>query len=88
MRCSDTVGDPAPAARRRVRPPAVEEVDEGATGLRPFECRGLTLTASYAVSFAAVQKHVAVLAGAGLVVKRSHGRERIVRLTAVLAEDV
>ncbi len=44
--------------------------------------------ASYAVSFAAVPKHVAVLAGAGLVVKRSHGRERIVRLTAVLAEDV
>jgi DNA-binding transcriptional ArsR family regulator len=37
------------------------------------------LAASYEMSFAAVQKHVAVLEGAGLVVKRSHGRERIVR---------
>ncbi len=37
------------------------------------------LAASYDMSFAAVQKHVAVLEGAGLVVKRSHGRERIVR---------
>jgi DNA-binding transcriptional ArsR family regulator len=37
------------------------------------------LAASYAMSFAAVQKHVAVLEGAGLVTKRSKGRERIVR---------
>ncbi len=37
------------------------------------------LATSYDMSFAAVQKHVAVLEGAGLVVKRSHGRERIVR---------
>jgi DNA-binding transcriptional ArsR family regulator len=37
------------------------------------------LAASYDMSFAAVQKHVAVLEGAGLVTKRSHGRERIVR---------
>src|ERR1700710_1087212 len=37
------------------------------------------LAASYDMSFAAVQKHVAVLEGAGLVIKRSHGRERIVR---------
>jgi DNA-binding transcriptional ArsR family regulator len=37
------------------------------------------LAASYEMSFAAVQKHVAVLEGAGLVVKRPHGRERIVR---------
>ena len=37
------------------------------------------LAASYVMSFAAVQKHVAVLEGAGLVVKRTHGRERIVR---------
>src|SRR5580698_5881302 len=37
------------------------------------------LAASYDMSFAAVQKHVAVLEGAGLVLKRPHGRERIVR---------
>jgi DNA-binding transcriptional ArsR family regulator len=37
------------------------------------------LAASYAMSFAAVQKHVAVLEGAGLVTKHPHGRERIVR---------
>jgi DNA-binding transcriptional ArsR family regulator len=37
------------------------------------------LAARYAMSFAAVQKHVAVLEGAGLVTKRPHGRERIVR---------
>jgi DNA-binding transcriptional ArsR family regulator len=37
------------------------------------------LAASYDMSFAAVQKHVAVLEGAGLVMKRPQGRERIVR---------
>ncbi len=37
------------------------------------------LAASYQMSFAAVQKHVAVLEGAGLVMKRPRGRERIVR---------
>ncbi len=37
------------------------------------------LAASYDMSFAAVQKHVAVLEGAGLVSKQPHGRERIVR---------
>lgn len=38
-----------------------------------------TLAARYEMSFAAVQKHVAVLEGAGLVMKHRHGRERIVR---------
>lgn len=33
----------------------------------------------YAMSFAAVQKHVAVLEGAGLVTKQNRGRERLVR---------
>ncbi len=33
----------------------------------------------YPMSFAAVQKHVAVLEAAGLVVKQRNGRERIVR---------
>jgi DNA-binding transcriptional ArsR family regulator len=37
------------------------------------------LAASYRMSFAAVQKHVAVLEGAGLVMKRPRGRERMVR---------
>lgn len=37
------------------------------------------LAERYAMSFAAVQKHVAVLERAGLVVKHPHGRERLVR---------
>jgi DNA-binding transcriptional ArsR family regulator len=37
------------------------------------------LAAAYEMSFAAVQKHVAVLEAAGLVSKHPHGRERIVR---------
>ena len=37
------------------------------------------LAASYDMSFAAVQKHVAVLEGAGLVTKEPLGRERIIR---------
>lgn len=37
------------------------------------------LAARYDMSFAAVQKHVAVLEGAGLVTKKMQGRERIVR---------
>ena len=37
------------------------------------------LAAAYDMSFAAVQKHVAVLEGAGLVTKKPLGRERIVR---------
>lgn len=36
------------------------------------------LAADYDMSFAAVQKHVAVLEGAGLVTKRPQGRERLV----------
>src|SRR5262245_55172785 len=36
------------------------------------------LAARYAMSFAAVQKHVAVLERAGLVQKRAHGREQLV----------
>jgi DNA-binding transcriptional ArsR family regulator len=37
------------------------------------------LAGRYAMSFAAVQKHVAVLEEAGLVTKQAHGRERRVR---------
>ncbi|WP_413450421.1 metalloregulator ArsR/SmtB family transcription factor [Georgenia phoenicis] len=37
------------------------------------------LAADYDMSFAAVQKHVAVLEGAGLVTKHPQGRERLVR---------
>lgn len=38
-----------------------------------------SLAQRYAMSFAAVQKHVAVLERAGLVAKRPSGRERLVR---------
>jgi len=38
-----------------------------------------SLARSYPMSFAAVQKHVAVLEGAGLVVKERNGREQLVR---------
>ena len=38
-----------------------------------------TLAAAYDMSFAAVQKHVAVLEAAELIVKRAEGRERLVR---------
>jgi DNA-binding transcriptional ArsR family regulator len=37
------------------------------------------LAKGYDMSFAAVQKHVAVLEEAGLIVKRAEGRERLVR---------
>lgn len=40
------------------------------------------LSAFYDMSFAAVQKHVAVLEGAGLVSKERRGRQRIVRANA------
>jgi DNA-binding transcriptional ArsR family regulator len=38
-----------------------------------------SLAERYAMSFAAVQRHVAVLERAGLVRKERHGRERLVR---------
>lgn len=38
-----------------------------------------TLARGYDMSFAAVQKHVAVLEGAGLITKHPQGRERLVR---------
>ncbi len=37
------------------------------------------LATAYDMSFAAVQKHIAVLEGAGLVTKKPQGRERLVR---------
>lgn len=37
------------------------------------------LAKRYTMSFAAVQKHVAVLEAAGLVTKHAHGREKLVR---------
>jgi DNA-binding transcriptional ArsR family regulator len=37
------------------------------------------IAAAYPMSFAAVQKHVAVLEKAGLVTKQARGRERLVR---------
>lgn len=43
-----------------------------------------TLAADYDMSFAAVQKHVAVLEAAHLIVKRAEGRERLVRADPVM----
>jgi DNA-binding transcriptional ArsR family regulator len=40
------------------------------------------LAESYSMSFAAVQKHVAVLERAGLVTKQRHGRQNLVRTDA------
>jgi DNA-binding transcriptional ArsR family regulator len=42
------------------------------------------LAAEYDMSFAAVQKHVAVLEAAHLIVKRAEGRERLVRADPVM----
>lgn len=38
-----------------------------------------SLARQYEISFAAVQRHVAVLERAALVTKRAHGREKLVR---------
>ena len=46
------------------------------------------LAEHYPMSFAAVQKHVAVLERAGLVVKRRHGREQRVRGVPGVLRDV
>ena len=43
-----------------------------------------TLASEYEMSFAAVQKHVAVLEAAQLIVKRAEGRERLVRADPVM----
>ena len=57
--------------------------DPGRRGIVERLCRGPAsvseLADSYEMSFAAVQKHVAVLEGAGLVTKEPQGRSRIVR---------
>ncbi|HEY6800365.1 MAG TPA: metalloregulator ArsR/SmtB family transcription factor [Agromyces sp.] len=42
------------------------------------------LAGEYDMSFAAVQKHVAVLEAAGLIIKRAEGRERLVRADPVM----
>lgn len=46
------------------------------------------LAAGYAMSFAAVQKHVAVLERAGLVEKHRRGREQLVRGRVEALRDV
>ena len=47
-----------------------------------------TLAASYDMSFAAVQKHVAVLEKAGLLTKRRHGREQLASGDVVAVRSV
>jgi DNA-binding transcriptional ArsR family regulator len=44
------------------------------------------LAQAYPMSFAAVQKHVAVLERAGLIAKERHGREQLVRTDAAAVE--
>ena len=46
-----------------------------------------SLAQHYAMSFAAVQKHVAALERAGLVVKRRRGREQLVRTNVETVRD-
>ena len=46
------------------------------------------LAQDYAMSFAAVQKHVAVLETAGLVTKQPQGRERLVRANPAVIQRV
>lgn len=53
--------------------------------------RGYSVSAlaeRYPMSFAAVQKHVAVLEGAGLVTKEPRGRERLVRTNVDAVQKV
>jgi DNA-binding transcriptional ArsR family regulator len=47
------------------------------------ECSVSALARDYPMSFAAVQKHVAVLERADLVTKQRHGREQLVRANIV-----
>ena len=65
------------ATARQVQLPPVLAVL--GTGTLTAEASISELAAAYVMSFAAVQKHVAVLEGAGLVTKDKRGRERIVR---------
>lgn len=51
------------------------------------ECSVSTLAASYSMSFAAVQKHVAVLERADIVTKTRHGREQHVRANINAVRD-
>ena len=46
------------------------------------------LAGRYAMSFAAVQKHVSVLERAGLITKKRHGREQLVRADAEAVDRV
>ena len=46
------------------------------------------LAANYDMSFAAVQKHVAVLEGAGLLTKRRHGREQLAHVEVEAVRSV
>ena len=47
-----------------------------------------TLARRYPMSFAAVQKHVAVLESAGLVTKRRSGREQLVQGVVTTIEEL
>ncbi len=51
------------------------------------ECSVSTLASRYAMSFAAVQKHVAVLERAHIVTKQRSGREQLVRANIAAVRD-
>ena len=51
------------------------------------ECSVSTLAAGYEMSFAAVQKHVAVLERAQIVTKQRSGREQLVRANIAAVRD-
>ena len=51
------------------------------------ECSVSTLASSYSMSFAAVQKHVAVLERALIVTKQRRGREQLVRANIDAVRD-
>jgi len=51
------------------------------------ECSVSTLASSYSMSFAAVQKHVAVLERAQIVTKQRSGREQLVRANIDAVRD-
>ncbi len=58
--------------------------------LRRVAKRPLTIgeiAASYAMTFAAISKHLAVLEDAKLVMKRHSGRERLVELSPAMLRD-
>lgn len=74
------VNEPQPVLRDRVLRALSDPTRRDILSVVLFQEQSVSeLARRYPVSFAAVQKHVAVLTRAGLVTKEPHGRERRVR---------